>query len=236
LESRQNYLNKYFRQILKFNSFLIYFVFQSTFKMKNAEKELAEIKSMMERSTRFLSLSGLSGVLAGIYALVGAFLVYYWIYFPNAPYGFNYSLNINEYTFINLFMAAFAVLGLSIGTAWLLSERKSKRVSQKIWTPSGKRFILSLFTPVLVGGLFCFALIYHEYYLLLVPTTLIFYGVAQVNASQFTLSDIKYLGFGQIVLGITSAFLPAYGLIIWALGFGVLHILYGTLMHLKYDR
>lgn len=191
---------------------------------------------MMERSSRFLSLSGLSGVLAGIYALGGAFLAYYWIYFPNAPYGFNYSFTVNESILIKLIIASFGVLGLSIGTAWLLSEKKSKRISQKIWTPAGKRFILSLFTPVLVGGLFCFALIYHGYYLLLAPSTLIFYGIAQVNASQFTLSDIKYLGFGQIFLGITSAFIPAYGLIIWALGFGVLHILYGTLMYLKYDR
>ncbi|WP_373492599.1 hypothetical protein [Aquiflexum sp.] len=204
--------------------------------MKNAEKELAEIKSMMERSTRFLSLSGLSGVLAGIYALLGATLAYYWIYFPNPPYGFDHTPDINENTFINLTIASFVVLGLSIGTAWLLSQKKSRRISQKIWTPSGKRFILSLFTPVLVGGLFCFALIYHGYYLLIVPATLIFYGIALVNSSQFTLSDIKYLGFCQILLGIISAFIPGYGLIIWALGFGVMHIFYGTLMHLKYDR
>lgn len=204
--------------------------------MKNAEKELAEIKSMMERSTRFLSLSGLSGVLAGIYALLGAILAYYWIYLPNPPYGFDYAPDLNEKKFINLIIASFVVLALSIGTAWMLSQKKSKRISQKIWAPSGKRFILSLFTPVLVGGLFCFALIYHEYYLLIIPATLIFYGIALVNSSQFTLSDIKYLGFCQILLGIISAFIPAYGLIIWALGFGVLHIFYGTLMHLKYDR
>jgi fumarate reductase subunit D len=204
--------------------------------MKNAEKELAEIKSMMERSTRFLSLSGLSGVLAGTYALLGATLAYHWIYFPNPPYGFDYSPDINENTFFNLIIASFTVLGLSIGTAWLLSQKKSKRISQKIWTPAGKRFVLSLFTPVLVGGLFCFALMYHEYYLLIVPATLIFYGIALVNSSQFSLSDIKYLGFCQIILGIISSFFPAYGLIIWALGFGIMHIFYGTLMHLKYDR
>lgn len=204
--------------------------------MRNAEKELAEIKSMMERSTRFLSLSGLSGVLAGIYALIGATIAYLWIYFPNPPYGFRTTFIDDSVVFPKLIVLALIILSLSIGSAYLLSQKKSIRISQKIWTPSGKRFILSLFIPVLVGGLFCFALIYHQYYLLIVPGTLIFYGIALVNSSQFTLSDIKYLGFCQILLGIFSAFIPAYGLIIWAVGFGVLHIFYGTLMHLKYDR
>jgi len=201
--------------------------------MRNAEKELAEIKSMMERSTRFLSLSGLSGVLAGVYALLGAALAFYWIYIPN---GSPESTNLPNSLLLNLMIVGLVVMLLAVGTAWLFSQKKSKRISQKIWTPSGKRFILSLFIPVAVGGLFCVALIFHEYFLLIVPATLVFYGLGLVNASQFTLSEIKYLGYCQLLLGLISAFLTDYGLIIWVLGFGVMHIIYGTLMHLKYDR
>jgi fumarate reductase subunit D len=204
--------------------------------MKNAEKELAEIKSMMERSTRFLSLSGLSGVLAGIYALIGATIAYLWIYFPNPPYGFHTTYIDDSIVFPKLIVLALIILSLSIGSAYLLSQKKSKRISTKLWNPAGKRFLQALFIPVLVGGIFCLALVLRGYLIVVAPATLIFYGLALVNASQFTLGDIKYLGYGQLILGIISAFFPGYGLITWALGFGVLHVIYGSMMYYKYDR
>ncbi len=204
--------------------------------MKNPEKELAEIKSMMERSTRFLSLSGLSGILAGCYALLASAWAYYWLYYPHAPIGWPISGIDEGSTLYLLGFTAMIVLAGSIMTAWALSQRKSKRTTSRLWTPAGKRFVSALFTPVLTGGLFCLALLSHGYLTLLAPTTLIFYGLALLNASQFTHSDIKYLGYFQVVLGLASVFFPGYGLVCWALGFGVLHIVYGTVMHFKYDR
>lgn len=204
--------------------------------MKNAEKELAEIKSMMERSTRFLSLSGLSGVLAGIYALLGVSLAYYWIYYPNPPYGFRTTFIDDAAVFAKLIALALIILMLSIGSAYFLSRKKSQRLSTNLWTPAGKRFLQALFIPILVGGIFCLALVLRGYLIVVAPSTLIFYGLALVNASQFTHSDIKYLGYGELILGIISAFFPGYGLITWALGFGLLHVVYGSMMYYKYDR
>lgn len=212
------------------------FVFQSTFKMKDPKQDLAEIKSMMERSSRFLSLSGLAGVMAGIYALIGATLVYYWLYFPNLPYGKDQFHNLGGGVLGKLLLTALVVLVLSIATAWLLSQKKSKRLSNQLWTPAGKRFIQSLFFPVTIGGLFCFALLHQGFSIFIPSAMLIFYGLGLLNASHFTLNDIKYLGYGQAILGIITAFFPAYGLVIWAMGFGVLHIIYGSMMYLKYDK
>lgn len=204
--------------------------------MRKPEQELAEIKSMMERSTRFLSLSGLAGVLAGIYAFVGAGIAYYWIYFPDTTYGQEFaSMNGGDLQ-VNLMAVALVVLILAIGSAYLLSQQKSQRNSHQFWSPASKRFLLALFIPVCAGGLFSFALIHENAYQLIAATTLIFYGLGLINASHFTLGEIKNLGIGQLILGIIAAFFPDFGLICWALGFGVLHVIYGSMMYFKHDR
>lgn len=204
--------------------------------MRKPEQELAEIKSMMERSTRFLSLSGLSGILAGTYALIAAGMAYTWIYYPNMPYGSTIDEISQEAVLPKLLITATVVLLLSIGTAWLMSQSKSKKKSHKFWTPASKRFIQALFIPVVAGGIFCLALLAKGNFEIVVPATLIFYGLGLLNASTYTLNDIKYLGYCQLVLGLISAFLPGYGLILWAIGFGVLHVIYGAMMYYKYDR
>lgn len=204
--------------------------------MKKPEQELAEIKSMMERSTRFLSLSGLAGVLAGIYAFVGAGIAYYWIYFPDTTYGQGTTSKSGEELQVHLMAVALVVLVLAIGSAYLLSQQKSQRNSQQFWSPASKRFLLALFIPVVAGGLFSFALIHESTYQLIAPATLIFYGLGLINASHFTLGEIKNLGIGQLILGLLAAFFPEFGLICWALGFGILHVIYGSMMYYKYDR
>lgn len=204
--------------------------------MRKPEQELAEIKSMMERSTRFLSLSGLAGILAGIYAFAGAGIAWYWIYYPSTEFGTESEpISIDELQ-VNLMAIALVVLLLAIGSAYLLSQNKSQRIAQTFWSPASKRFLLALFIPVLAGGLFSFALIHESTYQLLAPATLIFYGLGLINASHFTLGEIKNLGIGQLILGIIAAFFPDFGLICWALGFGVLHVIYGSMMYYRYDR
>lgn len=203
--------------------------------MKKPEQELAEIRSMMERSTRFLSLSGLSGILTGTYALIGAGLAYGLIYYPNLPFGPS-TAEYNESLLYNVLITALVVMILAIATAWIMSQNKSRKNAHSFLSSASKRFAQALFIPVLVGGFFCLALIMRDDIYMLVPASLIFYGIGLVNSSHFTLSDIKYLGYCQLVIGLISAFFPDFGLILWALGFGVLHIIYGAMMYYKYER
>lgn len=204
--------------------------------MKKPEQELAEIKAMMERSTRFLSLSGLAGVMAGIYAFIGAGIAWYWIYFPSTSYGTEFEANSPADLQTHLLAVAILVLLLAIGSAYLLSQSKSQRKAEKFWTPASKRFLMALFIPVIAGGLFSFALIHENTYQLIAPATLVFYGLGLIGASHFTLGEIRNLGIGQLILGILAAFFPDYGLLCWALGFGVLHVIYGSMMYYRYDR
>lgn len=204
--------------------------------MNNPEKELAEIKSIMERSTRFISLSGMSGVLAGLYALIGSALAYYWVYYPNSPFGYRKYFVNEPIIFLKLLATASAVLVLSLISGYILTKQKTTRANHTLWNKTTRRFLISLIIPLVVGGLFILALMAQGYWIVVAPASLIFYGMALLNASQYTLSDIKYLSYCQILTGLLSAFLPGYGLLFWAFGFGILHIVYGISMHLKYDR
>lgn len=189
----------------------------------------------MERSTKFISLSGLSGVLAGIYALTGAFIGYNIIYKDGNELGGS-QLYIDASNGYKIVLTAIIILAVSILTGFILSINQSKKLGQNFWNAGSRRLFGSLAIPLVVGGLFLLILMYNGDFQYIAPTCLIFYGLALVSGSQFTYSDVKYLGFLEIILGFICAIFPGYGIIFWAIGFGVLHILYGTIMHLKYKQ
>jgi len=189
----------------------------------------------MARSTRFLSLSGSSGVLIGIYASIAAWLAYTWLY----PEGFIEELNnwLNPGDFLpRLLILGIALIIVSLGTAVVLSNRRSKKNSEPIWSPAGRRFLGALFLPLVVGGLTIVAQVFAENYNFITGTMLIFYGLALLNAAKFTVGSIRNLGMIQILLGLFSHFFPELGLLFWWLGFGLTHILYGAIMYFKYEK
>ncbi|WP_396192835.1 hypothetical protein [Flavobacterium sp.] len=198
--------------------------------------DISEIKNMMNQSSRFISLSGLSGVLAGIYSLVGAWFAYKTIYFDTSTLGNYKNLLIAESAVIKLFIIAATVLILSIITAVILSAKKASKSAEKIWNTTSKRLVINFAIPLATGGFFILFLIEKEILSLVAPLTLIFYGLACVNASKYTLGDVRFLGLTMIFLGLLSTWFLGYGLLFWALGFGVCHILYGSVMYFKYDR
>ncbi|WP_412984211.1 hypothetical protein [Pontimicrobium sp. IMCC45349] len=198
--------------------------------------DLAEIKNLMNKSSRFLSLSGLSGVLAGIYALIGAYLAYNIIYVTQ-NIGDDYTtIVLYELEMIQLFAIAFGVVILSILTGIILSWKKAKKNNEKMWDASSKRLLINFAIPLATGGFFILALIEKESFVFIAPLTLVFYGLACVNASKYTLGGIRYLGITLILIGLLSVWNLGFGLFFWALGFGVCHIIYGAWMHFKYDR
>ncbi len=197
--------------------------------------DLQHIRQMMERSSRFISLSGLSGVGAGMIALIGAGIAYYILKENGIDYSGQLPVFYPEDVLLKLALLALIVLGIAISSGIIFTLRKSKKNGLKVWTATTKKLLLNLFIPLLTGGIFCIALLYHNNLVLIAPATLVFYGLGLVNASKYTYSDIQYLGYCQILLGLTAMFLPGYGLAFWALGFGILHIIYGIVMYKKYE-
>lgn len=206
--------------------------------MKNKDylKDISEIKNMMAQSSRFISLSGLSGVLAGIYSLIGAWFAYKTIYFENNSIGEYNNLIVSQESIFKLLFIAVSIIILSILTAIFLSNRKANKQNEKIWNSSSKRLIINFLIPLATGGFLILLLIEKEILGLVAPLTLIFYGLACVNASKYTLGDVRYLGITMIILGLLSTWFLGYGLLFWTLGFGFCHILYGSIMFFKYDR
>lgn len=200
------------------------------------ENDLASIRSMMERSTKFISLSGLSGVLAGIFALAGSVVAYFLIYYPNSPFGYRFYYVNEQLVLSYLFLTAGIVLACSLTAGAVLTIRKAKKSGLNYWDKNAKRLFINMSLPLVAGGIFIIVLVSRGYFGIVAPASLLFYGLALLNASNFTLTDVRYLGICEIVLGLLCAILPGYGLIFWATGFGVLHIIYGTLMHSKYDK
>ncbi len=207
--------------------------------MNETEEQLAailDIRQMMKRSSRFLSLSGLSGVFAGVYALAGALYAYVFI----TKHVYNVCRqdpgNCVMKSMGILGLDAFIVLSLSLFTSFILSYRKAKRTGHKIFDQVALKLLINLMIPLFAGGVFCLALLYHGHLWLVAPSMLIFYGLALVNGSKYTLDDIRYLGLIEIALGLICCFYVDYGIVFWAIGFGIMHIIYGLMMWFKYER
>ncbi len=203
---------------------------------------LSEIRTLMERSSRFISLSGLSGVAAGLSALLGAAMVYLYlgiVPFQHKKMYYVVAENIDKWgmdyrTFFILDAAL--VLLVAVAAGIFFTTRKAKKKGQKIWDPLSRRLLTNLLIPLVAGGIFCLGLLYHNEFGLVAPSMLIFYGLSCINASKYTLDDIRTLGLLEVALGLVALFNIGYGLEFWAIGFGLLHIVYGIVMYYKYER
>ncbi|MBT0608827.1 hypothetical protein [Aequorivita echinoideorum] len=189
-------------------------------------KDINEIKNLMNKSSRFISLSGLSGIFAGIYAIAGAAIAYFFLFPKDGEVLFLYGRN-----FMLLVALLFSVAFFSVLTAYFLTTRKAKRNNEKIWDQTTRRLLINFLIPLVTGGLYILIKLNSQHYGLSASLMLIFYGLALVNASKYTIGNVKYLGYAQIILGLICAIFPGYGLVFWVLGFGVLHIIYGSIMH-----
>ncbi len=202
-------------------------------------RDLSEIKNMMNRSSRFISLSGLAGVFAGCYAIIGAVIASVLLSENGSVYhgGYeNISGDMSSQLVTQLFLVAVAVLAFAIGTAVFLTTRKARKNGEKIWDSTSKRLVINFFAPLFAGGIFCMVLLQYGLIGLIAPCMLIFYGMALIHGSKYTFGDLKSLGYANLVLGLIATQFIGFGLYFWAIGFGLFHIVYGIWMYNKYDR
>ncbi|WP_026463947.1 hypothetical protein [Adhaeribacter aquaticus] len=207
--------------------------------MNQQEEQLAalhEIRNIMDRTSRFISLSGLSGISAGLTALAGAAVVKWYLGKHDIAYRENYSLTLSQDAIQFLVLVAFVVLVVALGLAFFFTIRRAYNNNQLTWDSKSQRLLVNLALPLAAGGVFCGVLLYHNLLYLVAPAMLVFYGLALINGSKYTISDIRSLGICELVLGLLSSFFVSYGLLSWTIGFGVLHIVYGALVYFKYER
>jgi len=206
--------------------------------MNKPAEDIREIRKIMENSARFISLSGTSGIFVGLTAIVGLTVLLFRfdidLLNPFEPYYMDSELPLEFIRFA--FADALIVLTISLGVAIALTVNRSRKLGRKTWDKSARRLVINLFLPLVIGGFFCLALMFHHKTGMIAPATLVFYGLALLHASKYSLEDIRVMGLIQSTLGIIGLFRPQLGLVLWALGFGILHIVYGMIMYYKYDR
>jgi len=210
----------------------------------NSLQAIQHIRQMMEKSSRFISLSGWSGIAAGACALAGAAWAY--TILPGYTTARSTYSDIEETNpegsilMDNLSMQLLMIAGLTfvaaLVSAFIFTYIRSKKKGLPLWNSTTRRLTINVCIPMLVGGIFLLQLLEMGVYGLIAPGCLLFYGLALVNGSKYTVGEIRYLGYGQIILGIMNCWFIGYGLVFWALGFGILHIVYGAMMWWKYDR
>lgn len=206
----------------------------------NPNEDLQAIREIMERSSKFLSLSGLSGVFAGVCALIGAAVAWLFILDPGHGQSGEYMHNqgASAISGVRLYLAidALLILAFAVAGAIYFSFRKAQNAGQRFWANSTKHLLVHLMIPLVSGGVFALLLVMRNNIELVAPVMLIFYGLSLVNAGKFTFGEIHYLGLTEIVLGILAGVFIHFGLLFWTIGFGLMHIVYGTVMYYRYER
>jgi len=198
-------------------------------------EDISEIKNIMNRSSRFISLSGMSGVLAGMFALVGAYLAYMIVYESPNPNVIGSDIILSTEQIFDLTILGISVMILALISGVLLSMRKAKKNGEKIWDTSSQRLIINFLIPLSTGAIVCLIMIQKGLIIYVAPLTLLFYGLSCVHASKYTIGGVRYLGITIILIGLIATYFTGYGLLFWAIGFGLCHIIYGALMYFKYE-
>lgn len=240
MRNRPSWLGAKFIWFLQSRLFTLYFkvLFMDSKYQQQPAETLKDIKQIMERSSRFISLSGLSGIAAGTCALAGA-----WIasgIFKNYYGPFNSSGLFSGDRFsqlkLKLLGLGAAVFIAAFITAFYFTWRRAKKHNVPIWGHTSQRLFWNMVIPLLAGAGFVLGMLRYDDWSYVAPACLVFYGLALINASKYTLSDVRYLGYCEILLGLVNMYFIGYGLYFWAAGFGVLHIIYGALMWFKYEK
>ena len=205
------------------------------------EAALADIRGLMSRSGRFLSLSGLSGVWAGACALAAAAFAYWRAGVAPLSGVDYYTAYYRQYQDAGaiepfVFTVGVVTIVVAVAGAAFFTLRRARATNYQLWNATSRQLLSALLWPLATGGLLVLAHWYQGDYGYSAAITLIFYGLALLSASRYLVPEIRALGYCEVALGLVVAFLPGYGIDAWALGFGVLHIVYGAVMWRRYEK
>ena len=201
--------------------------------MKNTDyrEDLAEIRIMMDRSTRFRSVPGWAGILAGLYAITAAWIAHECfglkILFAQSPL-------IQPAHAKQTIGLGILLLLTSMTTAITLSIRQAKGKGTPLWNQTTRRMLVSFSIPLLTGGVVLVFLMVQGLLDWVFPFSLIFYGLALHNAGRESIPELQFLGYLELGLGLVACFMSSCSVLLWLMGFGGLHLLYGWYITQKY--
>ena len=182
-----------------------------------AMDNLQFIRETMERSAVFTSVPGYGGALMGATAIGAAIIA------QNQP-------TVRNWLIVWLVEA---VLAVSIG--FFALWQKAKNSGESLVSVPAKKFALA-FAPQIVAGVILTALFYYRGFFEFLPCVwLTLYGTAVVTGGAYSVKIVPAVGWVFVALGAVAVFAPAdWGNLLMALGFGVLHIVFGLIVARRY--
>ncbi len=207
---------------------------------------LKHIRNIMEKSSRFSSLSGWSAVSAGCIAIAGAWFagsamtavgiqpknLSLW----SEVHNLNFIVDLRTIVESDIFIIALLTFIAAFSLTILFTYLRNRKQGISIWSATSKRVMMHVALPMLVSLFFLIRIIQFGIFGLIPPVCLLFYGLGLVNVGKYSLDEVKYLGFGMIVIGLVNCWFIQYGLYFWTAGFGLLHIVYGIYIWMKYEK
>lgn len=195
--------------------------------IEKAAEDILHIRTVMDRTVKFGSVSGTAGIISGFVAIASALVAWQWLGVGLFVDPDSFSYTEGKY----LLLLGAAVMALSVTTAAVLSVRNAARRKESIWTGTTQRLVYAMAVPLVPGGLFALLLLYAGSLYLALAATLIFYGIAMHSAAAFSHAEFRPLGLLCTASGLAAAAFPAYSLLFWLLGFGLLNIIFGLVIN-----
>lgn len=182
-----------------------------------ALENLQFIRQTMERAVTYTAISGRGLILIGLTALATAFI----------SFGQD---NAIAWLFVWLTEAA---LSIAIALGSILS--KAQHLKMPVFSETGRKFVLS-FAPAMLAGALMTAVCFQQGLMDLIPGLwLLLYGVAVVAGGTYSVPIIPVMGLCFMFCGMLALMGPAaWGRPLLALGFGVLHLIFGGLIIKQY--
>jgi len=182
-----------------------------------AADHLRYIRETMESAAEFTAVPGWGGVAMGITALAAAFLA------------------ARQSTPRAWLMVWLAEVFVAIAIAAPAAATKARRANSSLFTGPGRKFVLSFAPPIIVGGLLTLALFQLGAVSALPGVWLLLYGTAIVTGGAFSVRAVPIMGLCLMALGTAALFTPvSWGNIFMAGGFGLIQVIFGIWIALRY--
>ncbi len=189
---------------------------------REAEENLRVIRQLMERSTKYSTFSGFSGILAGAASITGCLVTR--SLSQTDPAAFRVAFLVT-WSLVILF---------AIGADYLLTKRRAARVGKRVLSRLGKQMFLASAPGLGTGALLTLYFLRHNLLGDIYPVWMLCYGIAVCAVGLFSQREVSYLGAAFLLAGAaTLLFCPTFGLPMMAVTFGAFHILYGIAVSRK---
>ena len=182
----------------------------------SAIDNLRFIRRTMEQAGSFTAVPGIGGIWMGLTALAAAWVTRRWA---------NPEISL-------LIWFAEAGVALAIGIAG--AAIKSRRVETPLLSGPGRKFVAGFAPPMLAGAALTWVLFAAGSYAFLPGVWLLLYGAAVLAGGAASVKVVPLMGACFMAVGVAALLAPAAGPLLLAAGFGGLHLVFGTVIAVKY--